>query len=71
LDKKQLDHPPITFYDFGLDRPKRSICQTHRKLYNLLIKENFTPEDKTRAIKVLEEAYQYGIKMGKRLAEKK
>jgi hypothetical protein len=36
-----------------------------------LIKENFTPEDKTRAIKVLEEAYQYGIKMGKRLAKKK
>lgn len=69
MDKKQLDHPPITYKDYGLGKKKRSICQTHRELYSILEKEEF--EGKDQALKVLKEAYQYGIKMGKRLAEKK
>jgi hypothetical protein len=61
-----MDHKPITSKDFGSKNRRRTICQCHREIhYNLTQKD----PDIERCIELLEEAYEYGIKMSRKLHE--
>lgn len=61
-----MDHQPITSKDFGSKKKERTICQCHREIYHILNQEEF---DKEKAIKLIKEAYEYGIKMSRKLHE--
>lgn len=62
-------HNPITFKKFKGKNGSKTICQAHREIYYLLNKESFSHEDKERCIELIQEVYDYGIRMSKKLHE--
>ena len=59
-------HQHIESKDFGQNRKRRTICQCHREIYHILTKKEI---DRDRAIELIKEAYEYGIKMSCKLHE--
>ena len=60
-------HKSITDKKFGIKGKPHTICQCHREIYHKLKDQEF--ENKDEVLETLKEAYEYGIRMSKRLHE--
>lgn len=61
-------HPRLINYNYK-QTSRRYICYAHKDLYDILVKHFPEGKEKDRALKLLEEAFDYGVRMNDKLIE--